>query len=273
MDTQILVIYCITDDFLKAMPHYQDPQQKMTDAEIITTALVAMLYFGGNFDHARRLLSAPHFVPQMLSRSRFNRRLHRLHYPLQQLFLLLAQHFQRANSQGYYVIDSFPVAVCDNIRIRRCKIYQEEAYRGYTASKKRYFYGLKIHLCVTASGQPVEFFLTPGSVADVQALDDFALAVAANSTLYADKAYNDYDFEDRLKDQSEIDLQPLRKQNAKRQFSGCVHYLQQKRRKIVETSGSLINRLLPKSIHAVTARGFELKVALFVIAFAFNCAF
>jgi hypothetical protein len=35
---------------------------------------------------------------------------------------------------------------------------------------------------------------------------------------------------------------------------------------MVETTGSLLERLLPKSIHAVTARGFELKVALFVLA-------
>jgi len=41
-------------------------------------------------------------------------------------------------------------------------------------------------------------------------------------------------------------------------------------RKIVETTGSLIERLLPKSIHAVTARGFELKVALFVLASSIN---
>lgn len=40
--------------------------------------------------------------------------------------------------------------------------------------------------------------------------------------------------------------------------------------KDVETTGSLIERLLPKSIHAVTARGFELKVALFVLACSIN---
>jgi len=38
----------------------------------------------------------------------------------------------------------------------------------------------------------------------------------------------------------------------------------------VETTGSLIARLLPKSIHAVTAKGFELKVALFVFACSIN---
>jgi hypothetical protein len=30
--------------------------------------------------------------------------------------------------------------------------------------------------------------------------------------------------------------------------------------------------LLPKSIHAVTAKGFTLKVFLFVLAYSFSCA-
>src|SRR5262249_7012888 len=73
-----------------------------------------------------------------------------------------------------YVIDSLPIAVCDNIRIRRSKIYSQEDFRGYQASKKRYFYGLKIHLTVTPEGQPVECFLTPGGFGDVDALQYYA---------------------------------------------------------------------------------------------------
>jgi hypothetical protein len=41
-------------------------------------------------------------------------------------------------------------------------------------------------------------------------------------------------------------------------------------RKVVETTGSLISQLLPKHIHAVTAREFELKVGLFVLASSIN---
>jgi hypothetical protein len=33
----------------------------------------------------------------------------------------------------------------------------------------------------------------------------------------------------------------------------------------------LIERRLPKTIHAVTAQGFELKVFLFVLAYSLNC--
>jgi hypothetical protein len=69
MDNQIEVIYCISDDVLKAMKHKEDRQRKMSDSEVITTALVAMLEFGGNFEKARRWLY-PKYIPQMLSRSR-----------------------------------------------------------------------------------------------------------------------------------------------------------------------------------------------------------
>ncbi len=58
------------------------------------------------------------------------------------------------NSDAIYVSDSFPIAVCDNIRIRRSKIDSDEHFRGYQARKKRYFYGLKMHLMVTQDGQP-----------------------------------------------------------------------------------------------------------------------
>jgi hypothetical protein len=33
----------------------------------------------------------------------------------------------------------------------------------------------------------------------------------------------------------------------------------------------LLERMLPKTIHAVTAQGFELKVFLFVLAYSINC--
>jgi hypothetical protein len=41
-------------------------------------------------------------------------------------------------------------------------------------------------------------------------------------------------------------------------------------RQMIETIGSLIERMLPKTIHAVTAEGFELTVFLFVLAHNFN---
>jgi hypothetical protein len=66
--------------------------------------------------------------------------------------------------------------------------------------------------------------------------------------------------------EANVSLCPLRKKNSTRPVPPWVHYLMSSYRKMVETTGSLIEQLLPKHIHAVTARGFELKVALFVLA-------
>jgi hypothetical protein len=40
---------------------------------------------------------------------------------------------------------------------------------------------------------------------------------------------------------------------------------------MIETVGSLMERMLPNTMHAVTAAGFELKVFLLVLAYSLNC--
>jgi hypothetical protein len=48
-------------------------------------------------------------------------------------------------------------------------------------------------------------------------------------------------------------------------------FVQHDYRKRIETAASLSARRLPNTIHAVTARGFELKVFLFVLAYSIDC--
>jgi len=270
MDEHIIAVYCLCDDLLRARHHREDPQSTMSDAEVMTTALVAALYFGGNLQQAGDLLKAPQYIPTMLSKSRLNRRLHRVRELFLTLFAVLGEHGKSLNPAEIYSLDTFPIAVCDNIRIRRCQIYTEEQYRGYIASKKRYFYGLKVHLLVTEKGQPIEFFLTPGSWSDVGCVDGFAVDLPPGATVYADRGYTDYGFEDDLRESGDVHFMPMRKHNATRQFPPWVRFLQHYYRKRVETVGSLLEQLLPKSIHAVTALGFELKVTLFVLALSIN---
>jgi hypothetical protein len=270
MDDKIIATFCLCDDLLKTIHHQEDSQCQMNDAEIMTTALIAALYFRGNHESARALLKQYGYIPHMLSKSRFSRRMHRIKDLFIVLFNLLGNIWKTLNTDAIYVIDSFPIAVCDNIRIRRSKIYSNEDFRGYQASKKRYFYGLKIHLMVTQDGQPVECFLTPGSFGDVDALKSYAYELPDGSIIYGDKAYNDYEIEDLLKEVEHLHLLPIRKKNSKRALSPSLSIVQSYHRKRVETAGSLITQLLPKSIHAVTSQGFELKVALFVIAASLN---
>jgi hypothetical protein len=78
MDDKILAVYGLSADLLQALGHAEEPHQQMSDAEVITTGWVAMRFLRGNCEAARALLSMPAYMPHMLSRSRVNRRLHRL---------------------------------------------------------------------------------------------------------------------------------------------------------------------------------------------------
>ena len=85
MDDKIIATFCLCDDLLKAMHHQEDRQCQMNDAEIMTTALIASLCFRGNHESARSMLKQHGYIPDMLSKSRFSRRLHRI----KDLFIML----------------------------------------------------------------------------------------------------------------------------------------------------------------------------------------
>jgi Transposase DDE domain len=83
-------------------------------------------------------------------------------------------------------------------RTRRGRYPPKKSFRGYIASKRRYFYGLRVHLVVTGAGEPVEFALAAGSEADVTIFKELELDLPEGSIVCADKAYTDYDYEDLL---------------------------------------------------------------------------
>jgi hypothetical protein len=177
---------------LHGLRHRQDPQCQVSDAEVRTIALVAVLFFGG--DHALTLIFMPEqgYLPRFLSASRFNRRLHRIKDLFLTLGSMLGAYWKELNSESISIVDSFPIASYDTIRIKRSRRYCDEAYRGYIPSKRRYFYGLRLHLMVTKDGQPVEWFLTPGEDTDTSGLSWYAFDLPAGSQILGDKAFNHY---------------------------------------------------------------------------------
>ena len=81
-----LAIYCFIDDFLKTSGHREDARVEVTDAEVITMAITAMLHFGGNFERSRLILHELGLMHRLLSRSRFSRRINRLTDLIHRLF-------------------------------------------------------------------------------------------------------------------------------------------------------------------------------------------
>lgn len=255
---------------LQAIGHKEHSQRKMSDSEVITTAFVSALYFGGHIDNARNFMKMTGNIPCMLDKSRFNRRLHGIAGLIHHLFIQLSSYIKAISGASDYVIDSFPVSICHNIRISRSKLLKGEKYRGYKASMRQYFYGVKVQVLTTQDGTPVEFCFVPGSEHDVQALSKLPMDICPESSIYGDSAYTDYLTEDDAWDAEGIRLMIQRKSNSKRPDKAWVVFLKQYMRKKIETVFSEIKALFLRKIHATSTKGFLLKLMLFVVAYTFN---
>lgn len=272
MYLRTIEIYCFVDDLLKSINHSEDCRRQFSDSELLTAAIIAMLYFGGNFEPARAFLKSSGLMPRMLSRSRFCRRLHAASPLLEFVFEELSRHRKQHNWQELYFLDSFPVSVCDNVRINRCRIIQDSHWRGYRASHRRFFYGVRVSVLCDADGCPVEMCILPGASQDLSGLAELPLALSQGSRIVVDAAYTYFEWEDYLFETDEIKLLVQRKCNSRRADLPSVKDYKQIMRKHIETVFSDINKLFAKKIHATTVSGFILKVALFVISFAVNKA-
>lgn len=115
MPEKIITLYCFFDELLKALGHKDDPQAQLGTAEVMT---VAAEFFTGNQHKALDFLTS-HGSIAPFSKSRFNRRLHRIPETLWQFALsVLAPIHLTANPERVHVVDAFPVPVCHNIRIK-----------------------------------------------------------------------------------------------------------------------------------------------------------
>lgn len=273
MIDEIIAIYAIVEDLLRAVGHTEDCRVQMSDAEVITAALVAARFFQGNQFLACQYLLEHGLMPKMLCKSRFSRRWHRLFLPLLDLFDYLATILKSLNSSSEYMLDSFPVAICDNIRISQSKLLTSEDYRGYIASKKRYFYGIRVQLLSTTSGIPVEFVFLPGEAHDTRGLKALPLNLPPDSIVYGDAGYTDYQTEDNIQQTEQITLAIMRKNNSRRPDLPCVAYIKQHLRHPVETLFSQITQRLAKTIDAVTIDGFLMKIAASIMVFTLESAF
>ncbi len=275
MDTKIILIYCVCHEFLKTSQAQFHRYQVMSDDEILTFTIVSAMFFGGNHETTRQFLQDYGYIPNILSKSQLNRRVHAFDDSFwRHLLYMLSQTLLHYEKTDEYAIDSFPVSVCDTSRIARAKIFQGKEYHGYSPSKQRYFYGIKVHILTSAhKGIPVEVVFTPGSEHDMRAFKRFSLDIPEGSQIYGDRAYNNYEFEDFLSDHAEIQLIVQRRRITKRPLSGELKYIQSRRRKRIETVFSQITGIFPRSIRAVTSKGFELKVFNFILAYTFQLFF
>jgi hypothetical protein len=66
----IITTYYLCEEFLKAVGHHDDPQVRLSTAEVMTIPLVACAFFGGNLEASRSFLDEYGYIKKAISKSR-----------------------------------------------------------------------------------------------------------------------------------------------------------------------------------------------------------
>jgi len=275
-DINIIGIFCIVDDVLKNLGLKDDVRVQASNSEILTIAILAFLFFGGNFKKALSFVLQQNLFTK-ISYSRFLRRLKDLVNNqgsiLFSAFLRIFDELLRQktgkeddnNKNKTFIIDSKIIKACENIRIPRCKKFQGEEFRGYIASKREYAYGVKLHVLCDEEGIIREYAISPASDHDIKGLYFLPLNLPEGSQIIGDKAYNSRFYEELLK-QEGIELRPIRRRNMAKE--GLLEDLSKRvKRKVVETVLSVLEKVMGIRIHAVTVCGFIMKIVLAIISY------
>ena len=168
------------------------------------------------------------------------------------------------------MLDSFPVAVCDNIRIARCRLIKDERLSRQDTKQA------KVFLRSQSAGHHNRRRTADGVLHLARQLPRsarFGTIDLQNAELVADAAYTNYEWEDHLREAEQIRLQVPRKSNSTRAGEPFGEHYKQIFRKYIETVFGEIQKMFPKKIYATTLDGFIIKISLFLFAYQLDKAF
>lgn len=114
------------------------------------------------------------------------------------------------------------------------RLWSDPSLKGYNASKRRFFYGFKVHILVTTDKEPVIVHISHGSTHDVTAGYHFMHHLPKESIAIGDKGYVSSKLEAFLK-RFDILLSPIGRNNMQRKNKED-YFIKRKIRKGVETA-------------------------------------
>jgi hypothetical protein len=252
----IIGMYVVIDDTMRALGHTSHRLAGVSDAEVLTVAVVAAAFFGNH--HARALA-----VLRALSPARFWRRVHALADWLALLCDVLGALFAHGPAAiADFVIDSLPVPVCKRVRARRCGTVQGRAYCGYGAAKKEKFW---LHLVCTTGGLPVAFTLLPGGWHGLTPIHELRVDLPEGAWVYGDKADNSAPDEAVIRATGGGVLVPLHKDNmtpnTRAEQCGLRTF-----RLVIETVNSQLTAMGLAQLQVRSIAGLEIKVQASLLA-------
>jgi hypothetical protein len=193
--SKVTEIFCLVDEFCQEFDTTTQPfllgkpskrPALMAKSEVITICLLFHLSGFRCLKHFYLFYVQRHMpgeFPQTVSYNRF--------VELSQSVLLPMSIFLKTcclgRCTGISFVDSTPIRVCHNKRIKRNKVFKDIAQVG--KSTMGWFYGFKLHIVINDKGEILNFAVTQANVDDRQPLKNESFLRAVFGKLFADKGY------------------------------------------------------------------------------------
>lgn len=194
-DDKITDIFYLTDNFCQQFDRSvqkhllgNKPKRRptMSCSEVIT---LMVTFHSGSFRNMKHFYlyyvqkHLAHLFPHTVSYNRFVELMQAATLPMS-IFLKTCC---MGEGTGISFIDSTPIRVCKNKRIKRNKVFEGIAQIG--KSTMGYFFGFKLHIVINDKGELLNFAITQGNVDDREPLKNKNFIKALKGKLFADKGY------------------------------------------------------------------------------------
>jgi hypothetical protein len=188
-------IFCLVDEFCKdfdettrtfilGIPSKRPPI--MSKSEVISICLLFHLSGFRCFKHFYMFYVQRHMQGEFPKTVSYNRFVELSQSVLMPMTIFLKTCCLGACS-GISFVDSTPIRVCNNKRIKRNKVFKGIAEVG--KSTMGWFYGFKLHIVINDRGEIVNFAITQANVDDREPLKNESFLKAVFGKLFADKGY------------------------------------------------------------------------------------
>ena len=192
---KITDIFCLVDEFCNDFERTTEPfllgkpskrPAVMSKSEVICICLLFHLSGFRCFKHFYLFYVQRHMqaeFPRTVSYNRFVELCQSVVMPM----TIFLKTCCLGSCTGISFVDSTPIRVCNNKRIKRNKVFKGIAEVG--KSTMGWFYGFKLHIVINDKGEILNFAITQANVDDREPLKNERFLKAVFGKLFADKGY------------------------------------------------------------------------------------
>lgn len=274
LEYMFLVVYTLVDDLYNGLVpeavkrRSQYERIEFSDSEVLTLSLMQEALSMDSEESFFRFIrhNYLYLFPKLVSRDRYNRR----RLALMPVTLMLFRHvaaFFRSRAE-HLIVDSAPVETAAFVRSQSASVSMPEAAYGYIPSKKRHFFGFRLHGLITQEGALVDFVLSPANV-DERMVAQVLLARCGGHYVLGDNGYSGAAMAISAQRHGyALWVSPKQSQAPASREAACWRRWLRSKRDMVETVFSILaDQFKLETTRALSLLGLKARVAAKLLAF------